>query len=284
VLAVSENFGGWGLIARLVDPGETLVTMHEGVEPLWNATGGLTVPESVLYDPDHEVLYVSNYIAGAGYVSKVSLDGEVLAARWVEGIPNATGMGLQRGRLYVAGLTSIFEIDVETGTIAAEHPIEGAVFLNDIVIDSRGTIYISDGQAGSIFSLRRGRSDVWLHDERLTGINGLCLDDDTFLAGAGGGGVLYAIDRDARELHEIVSFGQGPIIDGIAVYDSGRYLVSDWNGITRLISRDGTAVPLLDTRLVNMKQADFCWLAEAGLLLIPTFGSNSVAAYTITIR
>jgi len=284
ILAVSENFGGWGLIARLVDPGETLIDIHDGVEPVWTATGGLTVPESVLCDPDREVLYVSNYIAGAGYVSKVSLDGEVLEARWVEGIPNATGMGLRRDRLFVAGLTSVFEIDVETGEIAAEHPVEGAVFLNDIVIDSRGTLYITDGQARSIFSLRRGRSEVWLSDDRLATANGLCLDGDTFILGAGGGGVLYAIERGERELEEIVSFGQGPIIDGIAVYDDGRYLVSDWNGITRLITRDGTARPLLDTRRVNMKQADFCWLAEAGLLFIPTFGSNSVAAYSITIH
>ena len=284
VLAVSENFGGWGLIARLTDPGETLVELHEGVEPLWTAAGGLTVPESVLFDPDRDVLYVSNYVPGAGYVSRLSLDGTVLEDRWVEGIPSATGMGLDRNRLFVAGLTSVYEIDIDAGQIAAEHPVEGARFLNDVVIDSRGTLFVTDGQARTIFSLRRGHSSVWLTDDRLAGVNGLCLAGERFLAGAGGGGVLFEIDRSSKMMSEVVSLGPGAIVDGIAVYDTDRYLVSNWNGITFLVDREGTVLPLINTLRVNMKQADFCWLADRRLLIVPAFGSNSVAAWTISVR
>ncbi len=284
ILAVSENSGGWGLIARLTEPGEILVELHPDVEPLWTATGGLTVPESVLFDPGRNVFYVSNYVPRQGYVSRLSPDGTVLDAHWVDGIGSATGMGLWRDRLFVAGLTSVFEIDIESGEIAAEHAIEGARFLNDIVIDPRGTLYVTDSQADCIFTLRRGRSEIWLEHELLDDANGLCLDGGRLLAGNAANGAFFAIDLATREVREIVRLGEGIIVDGIRIYDEGRYLISDWSGITYLVTLDGELTPLIHTRRANQNQADFEYLPQQRLLLIPTFGSNSVAAYRVNVR
>src|SRR5688500_13702205 len=143
----------------------------------WETDSTLTTCESVLYDKDKDVLYVANINGdpstadGNGFISKVSLEGKVTEAQWVKGIDAPKGMGLANGKLYVADITRVHEIDVNTGKISKTYKVDGAKFLNDITTDQNGRVYISDMAAGIIHTIENGTLTKWM--ENLQGPNGL---------------------------------------------------------------------------------------------------------------
>ncbi len=70
---------------------------------LWEAKG-LARPESVVYDPVTDVLFVSN-INGAvmqkdanGFISRLKSDVTILERDWVKGLNSPTGLGLHDAR------------------------------------------------------------------------------------------------------------------------------------------------------------------------------------------
>src|SRR5687768_14246347 len=83
----------------------------------WETETKLTTCESVIYDKERDVLYVSNIDGnpeakdGNGFISKVSLDGKVTEEKWVKGIDAPKGLGLANGKLYVTDIDRVHEID-----------------------------------------------------------------------------------------------------------------------------------------------------------------------------
>ncbi|MFT6102789.1 MAG: hypothetical protein ACJA2B_001232 [Candidatus Endobugula sp.] len=58
----------------------------------WRIEKSLLRPESVIYDVDRSVLYISNINGkptgkeGNGYISRISTDGEILTEKWIVGL------------------------------------------------------------------------------------------------------------------------------------------------------------------------------------------------------
>ncbi|MDO8992765.1 MAG: SMP-30/gluconolactonase/LRE family protein, partial [Daejeonella sp.] len=155
----------------------------------WESDSSLKVPESVLFDKAAQVLYVSNIDGtnpweadGKGSVGKVGLDGKVIAAEWVSGLHAPKGMGMFNGKLYVADLTNIAVIDIASGKIEKTIPLEGAVGLNDISIDSKGVIYVTDSKAKKLYRMENEKAELLA--ENLTAPNGVLFHQD----------VLYLLD------------------------------------------------------------------------------------------
>jgi hypothetical protein len=61
----------------------------------------------------------------------------------------------------------------------------------------------------------------------------------------------------------------------------GNYLVSHWEGQLYRISPDGRVLEILDALPEGWNTADFEYLPEEGILLIPTFLDNRVRAIQI---
>ena len=104
-------------------------------------TEKLSNPESVVYDPNAEVLYVSEKALGesmgAGHISRLDTQGRILEERWVDGLKAPKGLQILGPKLYVADVTDLVEIDRETGKILAHHSAEGIKYLNDVTVDRR---------------------------------------------------------------------------------------------------------------------------------------------------
>ncbi len=90
------------------------------LEKKWETPAELKEPESVVYDQDNNVLYVSNINDpaagkdGNGSIGRISLDGEVEDVEWVVGgMDSPKGLGLSNGLLYVADLTKVVVIDTK---------------------------------------------------------------------------------------------------------------------------------------------------------------------------
>ncbi len=253
------------------------------IEQKWSSSQGFETPESVLYDPGREIFYVSNINGspaahdGNGFISTLDLNGKVKESPWITGLDAPKGMALFENRLYVSDIDRVVQIDVEHDSIALEYTVPGASFLNDIAVDSTGLVYISDTQTNRIYRLKDGQVDIWMELEQ-TEPNGLCIENGRLLAGAGQS--LLRIDPKNRQI-EVLIAGVGSI-DGLRPDGHGGYLISDWRGKTQVVAPEKKAKVLLDTSEDGINSADFEFVADRRLLVIPTFSDNRVVAYELS--
>ncbi|RYG85822.1 MAG: gluconolaconase, partial [Alphaproteobacteria bacterium] len=153
---------------------------------LWR-TGGFMMPESVSYDAASDALYVGNINSpdmsanGAGYISKVGLDGKVIEEKFADGLNAPKGTYIANGKLYVAGVEEIAVIDMATGEVIERLSAPGATFLNDLVVAEDGTIYATETLQGAIYTFSGGSSAQFVVDPALAGANGIVLEDGKLL-------------------------------------------------------------------------------------------------------
>jgi len=247
----------------------------------WETDSTLKVPESVLYDANGKVLYVANIDGqpwekdGKGSVGKVGLDGKIIATDWVTGLNCPKGMGLYNGSLFVADLDQLVEIDISKGTIKNKFPFEGAQGLNDVTIDKKGVVYVSDSRAKKLYRFENGKAALFL--ENLQGPNGVLMyGNDLYVLDNGG---MYKVGAD-KSLTKITDGMEGGT-DGIENVQGNDFVVSCWAGQIFYVSADGSKQKLLDTREEKKNTADIGYDAKNRIVYVPTFFRNSVVAYEL---
>lgn len=250
----------------------------------WKSDTLLRVPESVLIDAKNNVLYVANIDGkpdgkdGKGFISKVSpADGKIIKLEWVTGLDAPKGMGLHKNNLYVADLTRVAVIDITTAKIIKSYAVEGAQFLNDITIDEKGNVYISDSSTGKVHILANGKVDVFFESADLKSTNGLLAQKQGLYLADFQSGDFYKLDW-TKKLTKVGATGQGG--DGVISTGKDQFIVSSWFGEVYAIDSTGKSVKLLDTKEQKENCADVAFDAKTQTLYIPTFFANGVAAYT----
>lgn len=249
--------------------------------PAWSTTG-LANPESVLPAAAGDVLYVSNVNGegdardGNGFISKVAPDGKLLEREWVTGLDAPKGLALAGGRLFVADITSLVEIDPATGRILARHAAAGAGFLNDVAATADAGVLASDSANARIYAWRDGRMQVWLEHDLLRGINGL-LPEPGRLVATTMQGRLLAIDWRTRAITPLAD-GLGEA-DGVAALGDGAYLAGEWPGRLFHVAADGVVTTLLDTRATRHYWNDFLLIGDR--LLVPNWEPGTLTAYRL---
>ncbi len=255
---------------------------QNSLEKLWETDSLFKVPESVLFDEESKVLYVSN-IDGTdpwakdekGSIGKLGLDGKIIAAEWVSGFNSPKGMGLYKGKLYVADLTDIVVIDTKTGTIDKKIAVEGAGGINDISIGSDGIIWASDSKAKKIYRVENDMPVVYL--ENLKGPNGVLMrGKDFYIVDAGS---FNKVNED-KSLTMIADGMEGGT-DGIENVSGNNFLVSCWQGAIWYINEKGEKQLLLDTKAEKKNTADIGFDPATKTVYVPTFWKNTVVAYRV---
>ncbi|MBS1559246.1 MAG: ATP/GTP-binding protein [Bacteroidetes bacterium] len=249
----------------------------------WKTDTLLRAPESVWVDQKNNVLYVSNINGksdakdGNGFISKVGMDGKIINLKWVDGLDAPKGLGLFKGKLYVADLTKVVIIDIATAKMEKQIEIEGAKFLNDITVDGQGVVYISDTQTGKIHSLSAGKITTYFESPELNGVNGLLSEGNGLYVLNFATGKNFKLTKD-KKLMLFATTAQGA--DGVVPFGKG-YLVSSWYGQIDHVSEQGVITQLLDTRDKKINSADIDYDAKTKTLFVPTFFANSVMAYEV---
>jgi len=246
---------------------------------LWETDSLLETPESVLYDAETKILFVSNIgdfqKEGSGSVSKVGLDGEMIHNHWITGLTAAKGLGLYKNRLYAAEQTTIAVIDTEKGTIVQRIEVKGAQFLNDVTIDKKGNVYVSDSRTGTVHRIEQGKVSVFI--DNLNGVNGLlAVGNDLFIL-ADGQLMRADSEKNLTTLAEGIEGGA----DGIVKIGKNEFIVTGWEGIIYHISDSGVKSVLSDTRDERINSADLGYNPADTIIYIPTFSKNSVVAYRL---
>lgn len=259
---------------------------------LWE-TKGLAQPESVVQDPATGAIYVSN-IAGAimqkddnGFIAKLKPDGTITTREWVKGLNAPTGLALYDRTLYAADVDELVEINVASGEIIKRHAAKGAIFLNDVAVGPDGTVYVSDTPMNTIWRLKDGLFEPWLANDALKGPNGLLVEGDRLIVSSFGqlpdqgtpelAGML-AIDLKDQSVSTIRDDPIGNL-DGLQSFEPGIYLVTDWAaGTLYRVGPKGKSERLLK---LNKGSADFVYLADQNIVLVPIMLSNALVAYRL---
>jgi sugar lactone lactonase YvrE len=167
-------------------------------------------------------------------------------------------------------------IDVAKGAIAQTIAIEGAQNLNDVTVDKKGVVYVSDSKAKRVHAIVDGKATVFL--DNLKGPNGLLAHGDNFYVLDSGG--LYKVGKD-KALTKIVDGMEGGT-DGIEHVTGDEFIVSCWGGVMYHVNAaKGEKQQLLDTRTAKVNSADIGYDAKTRTVYVPTFFVNTVVAYEL---
>lgn len=251
----------------------------------WATDSILKTPESVIYDAQRDVLYVSNVNEHPwekdhnGFISKLATDGEIMTLEWIAGFSGPKGMAIVGDTLYVADIDAVGVIDLNKEKLVRKIAVDGASGLNDITSSQDGTLYISDSNEGRIYKYAHGKMSIF--DDQTPGRpNGLLAEADHLMVAFSKAATFIQLDLATH--HQTVvtkNIGSG---DGVTPTPTpGEYLVSDWNGEIFYIRADGTKQSLLNTKDQQSNTADICYLQKENLLLVPTFFANRVVAYRL---
>ena len=263
-----------------------MVSCNQNNEPslkmVWSTEPILKTPESIIYDSNNDVIYAGNMNEGTwrkdgdGYISILSKDGKMKVEKWITDLSNPKGMGLWEGKLFVADCDEVVEINISKGEITMRYKAETARTLNDIDINSEGKVFVSDSRRGDVYYVGDTSVIFWVKIEGQGGINGLYALKDSLLVG---GDRITKVDYETGNQDPYI-YGTGDI-DGIEWVGGNQYIVSDWNGIVRLVSPTSHPVILLNTKPDSINTADIEFIQKENILLIPTFFDNRVLAYKL---
>jgi hypothetical protein len=254
------------------------------VQKLWTTDTILKIPESVLVDDKENCIWVSNIDGasngkdGKGSISKLSKTGTPINLEWITGLNAPKGMAKFKQELYVADLTELVVIDIKKATIIKRVPIEGSVFLNDVTVNNKGAVFVSDSRTGKVHRYENNTTTIEV--ENLQGPNGLLsiedqlliLDRGSLLSVTPGGAISKIMD------------GMDPSTDGIERVAPNQYLVSCWNGIVYYVVAGAQKITLFDTRSEKINSADIGYDAKKKIIYVPTFLKNNVVAYQLEIQ
>lgn len=222
--------------------------LNVNTELLWSVSG-FDQPESTVYLPRSNALLVSNIngapmeLNGKGYISKVSQDGKVVDRYWARGFDAPKGMGHYQGKVYVADMQQLIEIDSKTAEVTNRFIAWESKMLNDVAIDSMGNVFVSDLIGGGVYRLENGNLNQWLDAKTLPHPNGLTFANNALTIASWGRGLKSDFTTDTlgsayqlpQQAHtrQVLKDRLNPIsqpignLDGIERF-SDVFITNDW--------------------------------------------------------
>jgi DNA-binding beta-propeller fold protein YncE len=198
-------------------------------------------------------------------------------------------------RLYVSDITDLVEIDVDNGKIKRFNAPRSA-FLNDVVSDNQGNIYVSDTITNTIYKLD-GNSNTsslqaWLQSPQLNGPNGLHIDNtknklivaslgDFSKPGAG----IEVVDLKSKSITTLGREGMtSPFggLDGIEsdTTDTHYYVTDNPAGKVYTVNANGTGYgTLIDLHIQGA--ADLEFIPSQSTIIIPLMQDKKLVAYKL---
>lgn len=254
------------------------------LEKVWETSEEMKTPESVLYHEDKDVIYVANINDnpsekdGNGFITVLNTDGSVKEFKWVENLSAPKGMAVHDGKLYVADIDELVEIDIEQGVILEKYNAPNAVFLNDVAACMNGMIFVSDTRTAKIHVLHNGDFSVWLEGEPFESPNGLFTEGGKLYVGDNN---IYEVDVKSKKVKQIIADAGG--VDGLEKNNEGEFVFSNWPGRI-FIHKNGENIKLHDSTAQEINTADIDFALKYNWVLVPTFFDNRVVAYKIILE
>src|SRR3954464_7168793 len=192
---------------KAADSTATATATSESNQMKMGETGGMKVPESVKYDGDLDVFFVSNINGnpsqkdGNGFIAIVRADSTNVVKMLAESgkapagggkavtLNAPKGIAIKGDTLWVADIDVVHAINKKTGASIADVAVKGATFLNDVAIGPDGAVYVTDTGimfdakgaithpgVNRIFRIAGGKVTTVAEGESLRNPNGLTYD------------------------------------------------------------------------------------------------------------
>src|SRR3990167_1715771 len=237
------------------------------LQALWH-TKALRVPESVLWYQQHSegktdsLLFVSEIDGqgsaadGVGGVALLNTDVSIRHKDWLRGLNAPKGLAAYQGKLYIADLTEVVIVDIASAKILQKISAPDSVFLNDVTVDAKGRVYISDTRKNRIYKLEQNQIGSWL--ENVEAANGLKVVEEQLYIAAGDKLLKVDLSDHSKTITQ-VAIGFAERADGLEPVGNGDFIVSCWAGLVYYVSADGRIQQLLDSRELKLNTADIGW-------------------------
>ncbi len=258
---------------------------------LWETDDVFMTPESVVYDSQRNCLYVSNFNDKLGFrnsgdtifdecISKLDLEGNIIDFKWVDSLLGPTGIAMFKDTLYVVERECLTKIDVNQHSIFNRLKIQGTGLLNDIAIAENGDIYISDSRDKKIYKVKDNHYEIWFQDSILQMPNGLFIMNDKLIVGNKGDANMFSISlKEPDKSYKTILKNTTNGIDGIKKINN-KYVIS-WQYNMLMEDENGNFNIILDTSEGGNWVADFEFIKEKGIIIVPTLLTNKIVAYKI---
>ncbi|MEO0712937.1 MAG: hypothetical protein AAFY37_03385 [Pseudomonadota bacterium] len=248
------------------------------LERLWTA-GGFANPGSVALAPTGDLLFVSNANdagrGGDGFISVMSLEGEVRSRRHIEGLDAPKGIVFDTtGQLWASDGKTVSAFNPASGALRRAQTINAAVKLQDTIALADGTVLSSDPGTNRIYEITGNGHRTWLQDPLLDAVNGL-LARETDLLVTTLEGRLLSIDPGTKSI-SVLAQGLGQA-EGVAVLRGEALLVSERQGRLTHIGPAGGVTVLIDTADLGRTINDFIVVEK--VLVVPSASANEVTAW-----
>lgn len=256
--------------------------------------GGFSGPESVRYDPEQDVYFVSNFNGPAGerdnngFISRVRPDGTVENLRWAAGGVNSAELHSPRGMfitgdtLWAADLGAVRGFHRLTGMPVATVDLSGMDpgFPNDIAQGPDRALYVSDTGRNRVYRVAGRTATIALEDTTLNRPNGIAWDrfnDRLLLLPFGGRTVVYGW-RPGQGGPVPVAVSPGGAFDGAEVLDANRFLLSSQNDSSVQLVTAGQGRKLIP---LAGRPADLGVDTRRNRVLVPYVARNEVEIWQL---
>ncbi|PLW94402.1 MAG: hypothetical protein C0591_13015 [Marinilabiliales bacterium] len=257
----------------------SIIANSQSFETIWATDRVLKTPESVFYNQQRNEIYVSNINGnptdkdGNGFISLLDTTGNITALKWISGFDAPKGMAVLHDTLIVTDIDKVHIISISQAKITQTIEVEGASFLNDVVLLDDGTAFITDMVVENIIMIKDGKAMVWLTDELLVKPNGLALMKNSLAVGVKND--ILKVDTASKAVKSFIE-ETGPV-DGIIYLGGNKFVISDWAGRITWVSPSEKIV-LSNSTDSNIQAADLGYITDKKWVLVPTFFDNRVIA------
>lgn len=243
------------------------------LEKLWESDSiTLKGPESALFDPMNNFLYVSSM--GSGSIVIMGHDGKIINKEWMSGLKSNMGSAMFNGLFYTTEPSGIAVIDLKKVAVIKHIAIDNLGMLNDVAVDRKGIVYTSDTRTGKVYRIEDNKATIYL--ENIPGANGLlCINDDLYVVSTN---AVQKVNSKKEVTRVADGFDNG--LDGIVMVAPNEFVISNYTGILYYVKADGSKEILLDSR-GNLMANDISYDDNTHTLYVPAFNKNRIIAYQL---